>query len=86
MLKKYNKAPKKGKNKLAIRIQEMINIINPEIHTDLKSISSQLDKPITGGVAFRGDDNNHQINDLSVTHQCKGSDGIAFKKIILIHK
>jgi hypothetical protein len=43
-----------------------------------------LDKPVAGGVAFRGEDDG--LKDISVTHDCFGIDGIAFKKIVLIHK
>jgi len=85
LLKKYDRAPSKGKNKLAVRIQDEIDSYDPDFQSNLSSLSSQLDKPITGGVAFRGEDDDG-VKDLSVTHECKGNDGIAFKKIILIHK
>ena len=84
LFKKYDRAPAKGQKKLAKRIQDEINFYDSDIQADLSSLSSQLEKPVTGGVAFRGE--NDGINDLSVTHECKGKDGIAFKKIILIHK
>ena len=84
LLLRYDKAPPKGQSKLAMRIQEKIDVLDPNVHDDITSIASRLDKPVVGGVAFRGDD--EKIKDLSVTHECLGSDGIAFQKIVLIHK
>ena len=84
MLGRYDKAPPKGKSKLAVRIQDKINSYDPDMQDDLSSISSVLDKPIAGGVAFRGEEDG--LKDLSVTHDCLGTGGIAFKKIVLIHK
>ena len=83
-LARYNTAPPRGKEKLAKRIQEKIDSFDPDVQDDLSSISSNLDKPVVGGVAFRGDDDG--LKDLSVTHECLGTGGIAFKKIVLIHK
>jgi hypothetical protein len=84
LLLRYDKAPPKGQSKLAMRIQEKIDVLDPNVHDDIKSIASRLDKPVVGGVAFRGDD--EKIKHLSVTHECLGSDGIAFQKIVLIHQ
>ena len=84
MLGRYEKAPTKGKLKLAVRIQDKINLYDPDVQDDLSSISSVLDKPVAGGVAFRGEDDG--LTDLSLTHACSGTGGIAFKKIVLIHK
>ena len=84
MLGRYENAPPKGKSKLAVRIQDNINLYDPNVQDDLSSISSVLDKPVTGGVAFRGEDDG--LKDLSLTHKCFGSGGIAFRKIVLIHK
>ena len=84
MLGRYETAPPKGKSKLAVRIQDKINSYDPDVQDDLSSISSVLDKPVAGGVAFRGEDDG--LKDLSVTHDCLGASGIAFKKIVLIHK
>ena len=84
MLGRYVNAPPKGKSKLAVRIQDKINLYDPDVQDDLSSISSILDKPVTGGVAFRGEDDG--LIDLSLTHKCFGTGGIAFKKIVLIHK
>ena len=50
----------------------------------MASVGTRLDKPIVGGVAFRGEEDG--IKDLSLTDVCKGKFGIAFKKIILDHK
>ena len=84
VLNRYDKAPPKGKSKLAKRIQDKLDSVDPDVHDDLSSIASPLDKPVTGGVAFRGEDDG--LKDLSVTHECLGSGGIAFQKIVLIHK
>ena len=84
ILGRYERAPPKGKLKLAVRIQDKINSYDPDMQDDLSSISSVLDKPVAGGVAFRGEDDG--LKDLSVTHDCLGASGIAFKKIVLIHK
>ena len=84
MLERYGRAPPKGKSKLAVRIQDKINSYDPDVQDAWSSISSVLDKPVAGGVAFRGEDDG--LKDLSVTHDCLGASGIAFKKIVLIHK
>jgi hypothetical protein len=84
VLGRYQDAPPKGKSKLAVRIQDKINSYDPDMQDDLSSISSVLDKPVAGGVAFRGEEDG--LKDLSVTHDCSGTGGIAFKKIVLIHK
>jgi len=62
-----------------------IDLLDPDVQDDLSSISSDLAKPVVGGVAFRGEDDDG-LKDLSVTHECLGTGGIAFKKIVLIHK
>jgi len=84
MLGRYRRAPPKGKSKLVMRIQDKINSYDPDVQDDLSSISSVLDKPVAGGIAFRGEDDG--LTDLSLTHKCFGTGGIAFKKIVLIHK
>jgi hypothetical protein len=84
MLGRYDNAPPKGKTKLAVRIQDKINSYDPDMQDDLSSISSVLDKPVTGGVAFRGEGDG--LNDLSLTHECFGSGGSAFQKVVLIHQ
>ena len=84
MLGRYEKAPPKGKSKLAVRIQDKINSYDPDVQDDLSSISSVLDKPVAGGVAFRGEDDG--LKDISLTHECFGSGGSAFQEVVLIHK
>ena len=84
LVDRYVNAPPKGQIKLAKRIQDKIDVLDPDIHDDLISITSRLDKPIAGGVAFRGDDDG--FRDISVTHECLGTGGIAFQKIVLIHQ
>ena len=85
LMQRYDNAPPKGRLKLAIRIQEQIDALDPNVQDDITSIASRLDKPVVGGVSFRGDDDG-KIKDLSVTHDCLGTGGIAFKKIVLIHR
>jgi len=84
MLGRYEKAPPKGKTKLAVRIQDKINSYDPDVQDDLSSISSELDKPVAGGVAFRGEDDG--LQDLSLTHECFGTGGSAFQQVVLIHQ
>jgi len=84
MLGRYENAPPKGKSKLAVRIQDKINLYDPDVQDDLSSISSVLDKPVTGGVAFRGEEDG--LKDLSLTHECFGSGGSAFQQVVLIHQ
>jgi len=84
MLGRYENAPPKGKSKLALRIEDEINSYDPDVQDELSSISSVLDKPVAGGVAFRGKEDG--LKDLSLTHECVGTGGITFKKIVLIHK
>ena len=47
-------------------------------------IGGELEDSFTGGVAFRGD--NDKLNNFSITHEFKGKNGIAVKKIILDHQ
>ena len=84
LFSRYESAPKKGKIKLAKRIQTHLDDLDPNVKADLSSIASRLDKPLVGGVAFRGDDD--ELKDMSLTHECKGTGGIAFLKIVLQHK
>ena len=84
ILGRYERAPPKGKLKLAVRIQDKINSYDPDVQDDLSSISSVLDKPVAGGVAFRGEDDG--LKDISLTHECFGSGGSAFQEVVLIHK
>ena len=72
----------KGRKKLAKQIQNEIDSLDPEKKQDLASISSRLDKPVVGGVTFRGEDEDN-LTDISLTNSCTGISGIAFKKILL---
>jgi len=85
LMKRYDKVNAKGKVKLAKKIQFEIADLDPETKQDLASIGSRLDKPMVGGVAFRGDDG-ETLKDMSLTHSCNGEFGIAFKKIMLNHQ
>lgn len=84
LLEKYKKAPKRGKEKLYKKIELELNKYNPDIKTNLSMVSSKLNKPISGGVTFRGEDD--EFNELSLTHKFIGNQNIAFKKITLIHE
>ena len=84
LINRYDKVNEKGKMKLAKLIQNELDKLNPNNKQDLASVGTRLDKPIVGGVAFRGEEDG--IKDLSLTDVCKGKFGIAFKKIILDHK
>ena len=85
LLGRYERAPPKGKSKLAKRIQDKIDSYDPDVQDDLSSISSALEKPVTGGVAFRGEDDNG-LKEISLTHECFGTGGTAFQKVVLIHQ
>ena len=82
---RYDKVNTKGRVKLAKKIQYEIDNLDPETKQDLTSIGSRLDKPVVGGVAFRGD-SGEELKDMSLTHSCRGISGIAFKKILLNHQ
>ena len=85
LVNRYEKAPPKGQAKLARKIQDQLNVLDPNAKVELASIPSRLDKPLVGGVAFRGVDD-EQLKDMSLTHECKGKGGVAFQKIVLQHK
>ena len=67
LLSRYKKAPVRGRLKLDKRIQDKINALDPDVHDDLSSIASRLDKPVAGGVAFRGEDDD-RIKDLTTAN------------------
>jgi len=85
LFKRYNRVKEKGRKKLAKQIQNEIDSLDPEKKQDLASISSRLDKPVVGGVTFRGEDEDN-LTDISLTNSCTGISGLAFKKILLNHK
>ena len=85
LLGRYEKAPEKAQVKLANQIQAKIDALNPNIKGDIADVQIRLDKPMVGGVSFRGEDDDG-IHDMSVTHECKGSGGVAFQKIVLNHR
>ncbi len=84
LMARYDGVNAKGKMKIGKLIEKELDRLNPENMGDLASIGSRLDKPIVGGVAFRGEGD--EIKDLSLTDQCVGKYGIAYKQIILNHK
>ena len=59
--------------------------MDPNIKGELASFQNRLEKPMLGGVAFRGDDD-EILKDMSLTHICTGSSSIALQKIVLNHK
>ena len=85
LMARYGRAPDKARVKLANRIQGMIDDLDPSVKGDLALIPNRLDKPMVGGVAFRGDDDDN-LKDMSLTHTCTGSNGVAFQKIVLNHQ
>ncbi len=85
LLTRYEIAPEKGQARLSKKIQAELDDLNPNTRVELSSIASRLDKPLVGGVAFRGDDD-EKLKDQSLTHTCSGKNGIAFQKVTLIHK
>ncbi len=85
LLFRYESAPNKAKIKLAKKIQVELDDLDPNAKAELSSIASRLDKPLVGGVTFRGDGDD-ELKDMSLTHECRGTGGIAFIKIVLNHK
>ena len=85
LMARYGRAPDKARVKLANRIQGMIDDLDPSVKGDLALIPNRLDKPMVGGVAFRGHDDDN-LKDMSLTHTCTGSNGVAFQKIVLNHQ
>ena len=85
LLSRYENAPDKARIKLAKKIQVELDALDPNAKAELSSIASRLDKPLVGGVTFRGDDDD-ELKDMSLTHECRGTGGIAFIKIVLNHK
>jgi hypothetical protein len=64
-------------------IAEMEKLKSPE---KIVNLASRLDKPVVGGVSFRGKDDEKKLNSYSLTHNIKGPDtDILFKEIILKH-
>ena len=66
-------------------LYDKLENLDPD-YVDLTYFDSILDKPITGGVTFRGGEDGNKIHELDVTHTFKSSKDIAVKKITLIHK
>ena len=85
LFNRYDKVSGKGKKKIAKQIQNEIDALNPDKKQDLANIGGRLNKPVVGGVTFRGDDED-KLKDISLTHTCKGNSDLAFKKIILNHQ
>jgi len=85
LIERFQNAPEKAQVKLANQIQAKIDALNPNIKGDIADVQSRLDKPMVGGVSFRGEED-EGIHDMSVTHECKGSGGVAFQKIVLNHR
>ena len=85
LIGRYEKSPEKAQVKLANQIQAKIDALNPNIKGDIADVQTRLDKPIVGGVSFRGEEDDG-MHDMSVTHECKGSGGVAFQKIVLNHR
>jgi len=86
LVKRYNRAPDKGRQKISNSIRDIVNSLKPEIKGDLADIPTRLDKPMVGGVTFRGEGDKDLLKDMSLTHACICTVGICYKKIVLNHK
>jgi len=84
LFKYYNKVNEKGKKKVAKKIQNELDNLNPDKKRELNSIGSRLNVPVVGGITYRADSKD-ELKDISLTHSCRGNFGIAFKRIILNH-
>ena len=71
----------KVRERLAGNIQNILDGFYPKTR-DIASFSSNLEKPILGGVTLRGD-NDSLLTQFHLTHNCKGEKGMAIKKIVL---
>lgn len=60
---------------------EIDNLLSPKKNQN--ALASRLDKPVVGGVSFRGDDD--KLNGYSLTHKAEGK-GVVIKKIVLNHQ
>ena len=84
LINRYDRAPLKGRSRLANRILDKINSYDPNLKINLADIPSRLEKPMVGGVTFRGDDD-ELLKDMSLIHECSGCNGTAYKKIEIKH-
>lgn len=84
IIMRYENAPLKAKTKLANRIQALLDEMDPMAKGSLAAVQSRLNKPMVGGVSFRGE-GQKGINDMSLTHECNSSNDVIFKKIVINH-
>ena len=82
---KYEIANGKIRKKLGIKIQNILKDLSSSLR-NMDNFATSLEAPIIGGVSFRGDDDDNQLNDYNLTHTCTGNDKIAIRKITLDHK
>ena len=69
LIGRYERAPEKAQVKLANQIQAILDALNPSIKGDIATVQIRLDKPMVGGVSFRGEEDDG-MHDMSVTHEC----------------
>ena len=69
------------RERLAGSIQDILDSFYPKTR-DIASFSSNLEKPILGGVTLRGE-NDSLLTQFHLTHNCKGEGGVAIKRIVL---
>ncbi|OUW60538.1 MAG: hypothetical protein CBD58_04560 [bacterium TMED198] len=83
LIKKYKRSKSKLRKKYAKKIVKILEEMNNPTKKNVR-FKSRMEKPITVGAVFRGDDD-LQYNSYSLTHQEKG-EGVAIKKVVLIHE
>ena len=82
-IKKHSRSKSKLRKKYAKKIVKILEEMNNPSKKTVR-FKSRMEKPITVGAVFRGDDD-LQYNSYSLTHQEKG-EGVAIKKVVLIHE
>ena len=85
LFQNYDTVNDKKRKRVAKKIQNEIDRIDPGKKRELNSFGSRLEKPIVAGITYRGDGEDEAL-ELSLTHSCNGTSGIAFKKILLNHQ
>ena len=80
----YSNSTGKFQERQSNILSDILENLDPN-YVDMAYFDTKLDDPITGGVTFRGEDEN-KIHEFDVTHTFESTKDIAVKKITLIHK
>ena len=83
LIKKHSRSKSKLRKKYAKKIVKILEEMNNPGKKQVR-FKSRMDKPISVGAVFRGDDDAN-YNTYSLTHQERGKE-VAIKKVMLIHE